>query len=99
MSLTREWPMSTSGVSRMLVTLFTPRVGSSCLTSRPLWRPCTSQPPGRSTREDALTASPRPGMEETEESVEREEVDGAEEEETMADPAHLRGTGMMTGTG
>ena len=53
-------------------------------------------------REAALTASPRPGMEETEEIVETEEVDGEEEEvgeETMADPAHLRGTGMMTGTG
>ena len=52
-------------------------------------------------REAALTASPRPGMEETEEIVETEEVDGEEEEveETMVDPAHLRGTGMMTGTG
>ena len=78
----------------MLATLSTPRVGSSCLTSRPLWRPCTSPPPGRSTREVGLTASPRPGMEETEEGG----GEGAEEE-TTGGPGHLRGTGMMTGTG
>ena len=89
----------------MLATLSTPRVGSSCLTSQPLLRPSTSQPPGRSTREAVLTASLRPGMEGTEETVEiveTEEVDGEEvevEEETTGGPAHLRGTGMMTGTG
>ena len=63
------------------------------MTSRPLWRPCTSPPPGRSTREVGLTASPRPGMEETEEGG----GEGAEEE-TTGGPGHLRGTGMMTGT-
>ena len=84
----------------MLATLSTPRVGSSCSTSQPPWRPCTSQPPGRSMKEAGLTASPLPGTEETEEIVGTEEVDGEEEgvEETTAGLAHQRGTGMMTGT-
>ena len=85
----------------MLATPSTPRAGSSCSTSRPLWRPCTSPPPGRSTREAGLTASPRPGTEETEETeeVEGEEGEAEEEEETTGGLGHLRGTGMMTGTG
>ena len=87
----------------MLATLSTPRVGSSCSTSRPLWRPCTSRPPGRSTREAARTASLRPGTEETEETEwtgETEVVADEEEEveEITGGLALRRDTGMMTGT-
>ena len=67
------------------------------MTSPPLSRLSTSQPPGRSTREAELTASPRLATEETEETG---AVGGeVEEEETTGDLALLRGTERMTGTG
>ena len=86
----------------MLAMLCIPRVESSCLTSPPRWRPCTSQPRGRSTREVGPTASLHRGTEETEEIEATEEI-GAEVdvvvEETTGDLALQSGTERRTGTG
>merc|ERR1719495_2112192 len=73
-----------------------PRVESSCLISPPRWRPCTSRPRERSTREVGPTASLHRGTEATEEIG--AEVDVVAEG-TTGDLALQSGTERMTGTG
>ena len=86
----------------MLAMLCIPRVESSCLTSPPRWRPCTSQPRGRSTREVGPTASLHRGTEGTE-GIESTEETGAEVdvvvEGTTGDLALQSVTERRTGTG